>query len=47
MEMKISRQFTLVSLHPERGWIRDSSSSFRFALAAAALMDFYLLGEIS
>ncbi len=47
MEMIISRQFTVLSLHPERGRITVSAASFRFALAAAAIADFYMNGELS
>jgi hypothetical protein len=47
MEMNISIQFTILSLHPLKGRIVVSNTNFRYALAGACLMDLYLKGEIS
>ncbi len=46
MEMNLARQFSVTSIHPVNGWIMSAHLHFKYALAGAVLMDFYLRGEI-
>jgi hypothetical protein len=47
MEMSIAKQFTILSLHPGKGRILVPNTIFRYTLAGACLMDFYINGEIT
>ena len=47
METTVTRQFVLLSLHPEKGRVIIPTTHFRYALTGAVLMDFLLCGEIS
>jgi hypothetical protein len=47
MENTVTRQFVLLSLHPEKGRITIRNTYFRYSLIGACLMDLLLKGEIS
>ena len=47
METSITKQFIILSLHPEKGRILIQNTYFRYGLAGAVLMDFLNRGEIS
>lgn len=47
METSITRQFVILSLHPEKGRILIQHTYYRYGLAGAVLMDFLNRGEIS
>ena len=47
MEKSVTRQFVILSLHPEKGRVMIPSTHFRYALTGSVLMDFLLRGEIS
>ncbi|MFN8210157.1 MAG: GPP34 family phosphoprotein [Bacteroidales bacterium] len=46
MEFSIAQQFTILSLHPEKGTRIMDGYHFGYSLAGACLMDFYRNGEI-
>jgi len=46
MEMDITRQFSIISIHPVKGWIMPGHENFKFALSGAFILDFFLKGEI-
>jgi hypothetical protein len=43
--MRISTQFTIISMHPIKGRLIVPGTRFSYGLAAAFLLDLYLLGE--
>jgi hypothetical protein len=47
MGMSVAKQFMILSLHPGRGRILVPNTIFRYALAGACVMDFYINGEIT
>ena len=47
MEITVTTQFLILSLHPDKGRIMTDSIHFRYSLTGAVLMDFLDNGEIS
>lgn len=47
METSITKQFVILSLHPEKGRILIQNTYYRYGLGGAVLMDFLNRGEIS
>jgi hypothetical protein len=47
MEITVTTQFVVLSLHPDKGRIMTDSIHFRYSLTGAVLMDFLDNGEIS
>lgn len=47
MDLSITRQFVILSIHPEKGRVTIQSTYFRYAVIGAYFMDFLKRGEIS